>query len=94
MVEFEKEELLRIARLSALEIYEQEVPRFVDDLRQLISYLDQIKNVEFSSEIEPVKNINLFRPDAVKTFDADSILDLAPETKDRYFVIPVEATKK
>ena len=88
MSTFTKEELLRIAELSALKLEENEIESFVDGLGRVLSYAQQLEQCVTMHEEETVKNINVFRDDKVVLKDPSLILALAPQAEDSYFVVP------
>lgn len=88
MVKFDKEELLKIAELSALKLYENETDELVDQIKKLLDFTQELEKVELSTESSPVKNVNIFREDVVKKFDSSILLKQAPKVKDNFFVVP------
>ena len=88
MVKFDKEELMKIARLSSLKLYDSEVEGFVDDLKVLLEYLEEIQKANITTQANPVKNINVFREDEVKEFNSSDLLKIAPKTNNNYFSVP------
>jgi aspartyl-tRNA(Asn)/glutamyl-tRNA(Gln) amidotransferase subunit C len=88
MVKFSKEELLKLADLSALKLYEDEVDDFVLQIQKLLEYTEELENVVISTEVLPTRNVNVFREDEVIKFDSKKILAQAPKQKDGFFVVP------
>lgn len=86
--DFNKEELLKVAKLSALNLSDSEVELFTKQLTKVLAFVDQIKEVKVSAQAEPVKNKNLFREDLVVPTDSSEILNLAPDKQESYFVVP------
>lgn len=88
MTTFNKEELFKIARLSALKIDEKEADVFVEQMGAILNYVDQLKQVAVTAQAEQVKNVNILRDDVAIQRESSDLLDLAPEREGQYFVVP------
>ncbi len=88
MTHFSKEDLLGIAKLSALELNDHEIELFTDQIRTIIAYVDQLQEVGVLVEADAVRNQNIFREDVVQLGNADAILAQAPQREDRFIVVP------
>lgn len=88
MVKFDKEELLKLADLSALKLYDNEIDDLVDQIQKLLDYTEELNKVELSAEAAPTRNVNVFREDEIIRFDSSLLLKQAPKTKDGFFVVP------
>ena len=88
MEEFSTQELLKIAKLSALELNDEEIKTLAQKLKQTLTYVEELDKVKTSIEHEATKNINVFRDDKVVQTNTASILQQAPQTKDNHFVVP------
>lgn len=88
MSTFTKEELLRIAELSALKLEDHEIDAFVVQLKTVLDYASELSACAITQEQECVRNINVFRDDKVVVKDPAAILAIAPQTEDSYFVVP------
>jgi len=88
MINFDKEELLKIADLSALKLNNDEIESFVEQIKLVLNYTEQLNQVKLAQEILPIKNINIFREDKAEKKDVSKLLNQAPKTKDQYFVVP------
>ncbi|MFH1461719.1 MAG: Asp-tRNA(Asn)/Glu-tRNA(Gln) amidotransferase subunit GatC [bacterium] len=88
MINFDKEELLKLADLSALKLYDDEIDDFVDQIKKLLDYTNELEQVELSTQSAPTININVFRQDVTIKFDSTSLLNQAPQEKDGFFVVP------
>lgn len=88
MAEFTKEELLKVAKLSALNLSPNEIDTFVTQLKNVIAYVDQLKAVTVTQQAASNKNVNVMRDDVVTPFPCTSPLELAPQQQDNYFVVP------
>ena len=87
-----KEELLHIANLASLEIKEDEIQKYLDNLQDILDFADVVNNA-------PVDNLditigandekNVFRKDEVKVFeDNESLLQNAVSKEQNMFKIP------
>ncbi|PCI74123.1 Asp-tRNA(Asn)/Glu-tRNA(Gln) amidotransferase GatCAB subunit C [Candidatus Dependentiae bacterium] len=94
MATFTKEELLKIAELSLLKLDEKEIALFAGQLKTIIEYTEELANADVSNAQEPNLPFNVFREDKVVKFEADQLLDNAPDREDQYFVMPQIITKK
>ena len=91
MKKISKEELLKLAHISRLELDEQEIPDLMQQMQDVLSYAERVTEVVNSviGEEPSSKNINVFREDVVDRTDAESILAQAPEREENFFVVPV-----
>ncbi len=88
MVTFDKEELLKIAKLSALKLDDDEIETFARELRQVLEYTSELEAVEPPQTLEVQTNVNVFREDKLRPCDPESVLEGAPERKDSFFSVP------
>lgn len=88
MFNFSKEELLKLAELSSLKLYDDEVEYLRGQLEQTLDYIQQLEAFETKLEHDAVKTINVFREDKAVPKDSAKLLAEAPETKETYFVVP------
>lgn len=93
MSKLSKEEVSHIAKLSRLELSEEETERFGDQLSSVLDYVGQLEEVD-TDGIEPLNNVtglsNVYVADEVDESDIkpDDIAKNAPEFKDGFFVVP------
>lgn len=88
MIQFTKEELLKIAELSLLKLDDHELDTFVGQLQQILNYTRELANVDTSREQEPIRTVNVFREDKAIKKDPDALLANAPQSEEQYFVLP------
>jgi aspartyl-tRNA(Asn)/glutamyl-tRNA(Gln) amidotransferase subunit C len=88
MKEFNKEELLKIAKLSALKLSEDEIETFVSQLRNVVNYITQIQEIHIAQEAQEVRNINITREDTVTKTNYKEIISQAPQKQLNYFTVP------
>ena len=87
-----KEELLHIAKLSDLEIKENEVEEYLKNIEDIINYTETIDKIDVSKLDETIgatEEYNVFRKDEVKQFDnIDQMMENGPEVDRNMFKIP------
>jgi aspartyl-tRNA(Asn)/glutamyl-tRNA(Gln) amidotransferase subunit C len=84
-----KQELLKVAELSLLKLDHSEATLFADQIKTILDYADQLQQVPLTMEVETVGNVNVFREDiSIPCETTDEILKQAPQTCERYFVVP------
>lgn len=88
MTKITKEEVLKIAKMSHLELHEDEIPALIKQLDDVLSYAERVKEVSGVSEEAPVRNINVMRDDIAQPSDPEKLLAQAPEREGNYFVVP------
>mgnify|MGYP003970484927 CR=1 FL=1 len=88
MKNLSQEELKKLADLSGVVLSDDEYKVFAEQLRDVISYTEEITNLELSTELEASRNINVFRDDQVRKRDSSTIIENAPQSDGRYFVVP------
>lgn len=84
-----REEVLKIAKMSQLAIHEDEIPAYIKQLEQVLSYAERVKEIAAEVEEPSNRSVNVFRPDVVDKTDPEPILDQAPVREGDYFVVPV-----
>lgn len=88
MTDLSKEELLKLAELSALTLNENEIEILREQLAKTIAYTEELDQFSTTIEHEAIKNINVFREDKAKPKDSALLLAQAPQTAETYFVVP------
>lgn len=87
-----KDDILRIAALAKLELNPEELESLHHDLTKIISYIDQIRQVDTSGIVPQsqfIKAENVFRDDIVKpSLTKEQALSNAPDKDDDYFRVP------
>ena len=87
-----KEELLHIAKLSDLEIKENEIEEYLKNLEDILNYTETIDKIDVSKLDETIgatEEFNVFRKDEVKQFDnIDQMMENGPEVERNMFKIP------
>lgn len=87
-----KEELLHIAKLSDLEIKENEIEEYLKNLEDILNYTETIDKIDVSKLDETIgatEDYNVFRKDELKQFDnIEKMMENAPEIDRNMFKIP------
>ena len=87
-----KEEIKHIANLARLELNENEIDNYIENLQDILDFADVVNNAPVQDlDITIVKNEakNVFRKDEVKIFeDNEALLANAKEKERNMFKIP------
>lgn len=84
------EDVLKIARLSKLEIREDELEAFTKDMDEIINFADTINQATVeSSDFDNINHLeNVFREDVVvPSLPPEDILRNAESQEDNYFLV-------
>lgn len=91
-MQISKEEILRIADLSDLNIKDEEVEEYRANLQDILNFAETVNNAPVEGLTETIganDNFNVFRKDEIKVFeDMDALLENAPEQERNMFKIP------
>ncbi len=88
MTKISKEEVLKIAKISSLDIRDDEVQAMIKQLEHVLSYAERVTEVAADVQEPSTKNVNFFREDVVIKTDPELILSRAPEREEDFFVVP------
>ncbi|HJJ12321.1 MAG TPA: Asp-tRNA(Asn)/Glu-tRNA(Gln) amidotransferase subunit GatC [Clostridiaceae bacterium] len=87
-----KDELLHIAKLADLNIKEDEMNKYLENLQEILNFADIINKADVNDldiTIGANENKNEFRKDEVKEFgDLEALLQNAPSKEQNMFKIP------
>lgn len=92
MAKLTKDDVLKLARLSRLQLTDEEVSQFADEISAILGYVDQLQNVDLSSYV-PTSQVtglkNVTRPDEVVDYGPDQkeLLKNAPATETGHFKV-------
>lgn len=89
MTKVTREEILKIARISKLDIHKDEIESLILQIEQVLSYAERVKEVAADVQEPSTKNVNIFREDVIVRTDNEPILAQAPEREGNYFVVPM-----
>lgn len=88
MTKITKEELLKIAKMSRLELLDSEVEPLIKQIGDLLSYAERVCEIAADVQIPSNKNVNVFEADVSKQTDPAPFLAQAPEKEGGFFVVP------
>ena len=87
-----KEEILHIAKLANLELQENEIQKYIDNLQDILNFAEVVNNAnteDLDITIGATELKNVFRKDEVKIFDDnEALLQNAPSKDQNMFKIP------
>ncbi|HEY5691460.1 MAG TPA: Asp-tRNA(Asn)/Glu-tRNA(Gln) amidotransferase subunit GatC [Cyclobacteriaceae bacterium] len=84
--------LEKIAHLARLEIDEKDIPRMMEDMSKMVSFVEKLDEVD-TEGVEPLTTmsheINSLRDDVVKDqLPKDEVLKTAPKKDENFFRVP------
>ena len=92
MAEVSKEELLHIAKLADLNLRDEEVDKYLDNLKEILNFANVVNNANVDGldiTIGANEKKNVFRKDEIKIFeDNQGLLQNAPTQDQNMFKIP------
>ncbi len=88
MTKVSKEELVRVAKISRLHVHEHDTLACMQQLEDVLSYVERIKEVGQDADIPSGKSVNVMREDTVTPADPAPLLEQAPQQEAHYFVVP------
>jgi len=88
----DKEQTRYIAHLARLKLSKEEEEKFTKQLRDILSYVDKLKEID-TKNIPPTSHIiplnNVFREDKKRdSLPLEKVLSNAPQQKRKYFQVP------
>ena len=97
-MKIDKDLILKLEKLSRLSLNDQEREVISKDLEHILDMVDKIEEID-ADGVEPLRHITKQsisgRKDNPEQFeDIDSLIEQAPERKDRFIVIPKVVDKK
>lgn len=93
MAKLSSEEVVHIAKLSRLELFDKEIGKYQEQLSSVLEYVEKLDSVD-TSKVDPTANVtglsNIYREDVVasENIDYSGIEQNAPEFKNGFFVVP------
>ncbi len=89
MAKVSKEQVLKLARISQLTIEEQEIPAFIKQLEDLLTYAERVKDIACDAQGITQQNVNIMRADVPNETNPQPILSQAPLSEENFFVVPM-----
>ena len=91
-MQIRKEEIIHIAKLANLNLTEEEIEKYTNDMQDILAFANTNNQVDTEGVDEKAsleEKYNVFRKDDVKVFkDRDDLLQNAPAQEDGMFRIP------
>ncbi len=87
-----KEIVRHIALLSRLELKDEEIEVYQQQLSRILEYVEKLNEVD-TKDVEPTSHVlslnNIFREDLVKdSLSREEVLRNAPDPSDKFFRVP------
>lgn len=86
------EEILHIAKLANLNLKEEEIEKYKENLQEILNFANVVNNAKVEGLTETIganDAYNVFRKDEiVQNFDREELLQNAPEKQEGMFKIP------
>jgi aspartyl-tRNA(Asn)/glutamyl-tRNA(Gln) amidotransferase subunit C len=81
-----------VAKLSRLEVTDQEVAKYTLQLANILEYVEQLKKID-TTDVEPLTHVlemkNVFRTDEIKpSLTQKEVLSNGPEVQSGHFKVP------
>lgn len=93
MSKITREELLKLAKISCIEIEENEIEELITNLNSVLTYASSLQKIVKESkglnEAQLIKTVNIMRPDNPSEYDSKILLNEAPNQEENYFVVPI-----
>lgn len=88
MAKITREEVLKLAQMSKLKVWDHEIDGLVNELDAVLTYAEKVNEVALDTTLLTTKNVNVFREDVVNVTNSQPILAQAPVSENNYFVVP------
>jgi aspartyl-tRNA(Asn)/glutamyl-tRNA(Gln) amidotransferase subunit C len=91
MAELSNEDILKVAKLSNIELTDEEVAKFKQELGSIVGFVEQLQSVDVSG-LEPTDQVtglvNVTRPDeVVPVTDSQALLKNVPQRENDYIKV-------
>lgn len=92
MTKISVEEVFKLAKLSHLELNQEEAEKFAKEMESILNYAQQLQSVD-ADGLEPTSQVtglvNVDRQDELDDYavSADDLLEITPSTEDRYIKV-------
>lgn len=92
MSKLSREDILKLAKLSRLELTDEEVVQFQAEIGEILKYVEQLSEVDLKG-LEPTYQVtglkDVTRPDKVVDYQAspEDLLKNAPKTENNHFKV-------
>lgn len=91
MTRITKDDVRKLARISAIEISEGELDGLTKHLEAVLQYASSLSEVAQMPHptVDLLHTVNRIREDQSQSFDTECLLEVAPEREGNFFVVPV-----
>ena len=91
MAKITDDDILKLAELSNIEITDEQVAKFREEIQSIMEYVEQLKEVDVGS-LEPTNQVtgieNAFRPDELQEYSIPAeLLKNLPNREDDYIKV-------
>lgn len=92
MSKLTREDILKLAKLSRLELTDEEIDQFQGEISEILKYVQQLQEVDLK-DLEPTYQVSglkdVTRPDEVVDYQASpkDLLKQAPQTENNQFKV-------
>ena len=92
MTKITPNDVLKVAKLSRLELASSEVELFTSQLEKILGYVSQLEQVD-TADVEPttraVEVVNVLRDDDVESTNIrEDLLELGPDIEGEFYKVP------
>ena len=91
-MEISREEIKKIADMAHLELSDNELDKYLIDMKNILNLAAQLSEVDTTNIIpmaHPLEELQALRPDLVtETPNRDYFQSIAPEIKNGYYIVP------
>ncbi|MGB8468334.1 MAG: Asp-tRNA(Asn)/Glu-tRNA(Gln) amidotransferase subunit GatC [Candidatus Babeliales bacterium] len=88
MAKISSQELLHIAQVSHIRVYDTELIGLHEQLEDVLTYAERVGDIAQDVEQQYIGNSNIMRADLVHTCDAQQVMRGTPTHTTDYFVVP------
>jgi len=88
MTTLSKEEIIKLAAISRLDIHDDEIPGVLRQLGAVLNYAERLQEIKGDAPETSHKNVNVFRADVVQKTDSELILSASSGREENLFVVP------
>lgn len=82
------DDIKKLARISRLELKDEEVAAFAQHIDAVLAYAVRVKDAAGTVGVARNKQVNVVREDVVVRTDPETILAQAPQREENFFVVP------
>lgn len=92
MSKLSRDDILKLARLSRLELTDEEIAQFESEIGAILKYVEMLQTVELDG-LEPTYQVtglkDVTRPDEIVDYQAtpEDLLKNAPQTENKHFKV-------